>query len=207
MCIINKISWILISIVALLFPLKLFQKLAQLRNQVYNIMLKKSFKLNEGSFAYPIYYHGLKYIEIGKQTFLDRNVLIQAWDYYRGDHFLPSIKIKDCVYIGESSHITAIDFIEIGNGVCIGPHVLITDNAHGASDKSFLNMPPLARPLFSKGPVIIEDFVWIGEKASIMPGVTIGKNAIVGANAVVTKNVPANSVVGGNPARIIKFLS
>ena len=52
----------------------------------------------------------------------------------------------------------------------------------------------------------IKQNVWIGEKASIMPGVTIGKGAIVGANAVVTKDVPDFAVVGGNPAKIIKLL-
>jgi acetyltransferase-like isoleucine patch superfamily enzyme len=51
---------------------------------------------------------------------------------------------------------------------------------------------------------VIEDNVWIGESVVILPGVTIGKNSIIGANAVVTKSIPENSIAGGNPARIIK---
>jgi acetyltransferase-like isoleucine patch superfamily enzyme len=63
---------------------------------------------------------------------------------------------------------------------------------------------PIKRSLFSKGPVIIGDNVWIGDKATILPGVSIGNGAVIAANAVVTKDVPAYSVAAGNPARIIK---
>ena len=55
--------------------------------------------------------------------------------------------------------------------------------------------------------MIIGDNVWIGDKATILPGVTIGEGAIIAANAVVTKNVPAFSVAAGNPAKIIKSVS
>lgn len=87
-----------------------------------------------------------------------------------------------------------------------GKKVLITDNAHGVSDKKQLEMPPNQRPLYSKGEVIIEGNVWIGEKACIMLGVHIGKGAIIGANSVVIKNVPAGYVVGGNPAKVLKII-
>ncbi|MDR2406844.1 MAG: sugar O-acetyltransferase, partial [Bacteroidales bacterium] len=56
------------------------------------------------------------------------------------------------------------------------------------------------------GSVVIEDNVWIGDKVTILPGVHIGYGSIIGANAVVTKDVPANCVVGGNPAKIIKVI-
>ena len=65
---------------------------------------------------------------------------------------------------------------------------------------------PSLRKLYSKGPVIIEDNVWIGEGVAILPNVIIGENSIIGANAVVTKDIPRNSVVGGNPAKIIRTL-
>ncbi|MBL4677498.1 MAG: hypothetical protein JKY70_15040 [Mucilaginibacter sp.] len=53
-------------------------------------------------------------------------------------------------------------------------------------------------------PVIIEDNVWIGETVSVLPGVTIGKGSIIGASAVVTKNIPPYSIAVGNPAKVIK---
>jgi acetyltransferase-like isoleucine patch superfamily enzyme len=67
-------------------------------------------------------------------------------------------------------------------------------------------MAPNYRELFSKGAVYIGKNVWIGDKASIMPGVTIGEGCIVGANTVVTKDVPPYSVVVGSPAKIVKTL-
>ena len=82
----------------------------------------------------------------------------------------------------------------------------ITDNSHGKSDYESLSIPPILRLLHSKGPVIIEDGVWIGDKVTILPGVRIGENSIIGANALVTKDVPANCVVGGVPAKLIKII-
>ena len=60
-----------------------------------------------------------------------------------------------------------------------GGKILITDNAHGASQRDLLDMPPNMRPLYSKGPVIIEDNVWIGEYAAILPNVTIGQEVLL----------------------------
>lgn len=67
-------------------------------------------------------------------------------------------------------------------------------------------LPVSKRPIVTKGPVIINKNVWVGDKASILSGVTIGEGSIVAANAVVTKDVPAYSVVAGNPAKVIKNL-
>lgn len=83
----------------------------------------------------------------------------------------------------------------------------ITDNSHGETDYDSLCMPPSKRLITSKGPVIIGNNVWIGDKATILPGVTIGDGVVVAANAVVTKDVPAYSVVGGNPVKILKSVN
>jgi acetyltransferase-like isoleucine patch superfamily enzyme len=83
--------------------------------------------------------------------------------------------------------------------------VYISDHSHGEINSSILSTIPVERPLISKGSVVIENNVWIGEGVCILPGVRIGSNSIIGANAVVTKNIPANVVVAGNPARIIKM--
>jgi len=77
---------------------------------------------------------------------------------------------------------------------------------HGEITAEALKIPPALREVVSKGPVIIEDNVWIGEGVAIMPNLTIGKNSIIGANSVVTSTIPPNSVAAGIPARVIKTL-
>lgn len=149
---------------------------------------------------------GLKYISIGQNSSIGKFATLTAWDKFQNQAFSPEISIGNNVQIGDFSHITCINRITIGDNVLTGKNVLITDNSHGQSMAKQADIAPVKRSLYSKGPVVIEDNVWIGEKSSILPGVNIGYGAIIGANSVVTKDVPAFSVVGGNPARIIKKL-
>jgi len=147
---------------------------------------------------------GGQYIRIGKKTSIGRNSVLTCWDSYREKLHNPSILIGNNVSIGEYSHITSTNSIIIGNNVLTGRWVTITDNSHGSNTWQELKIPPIDRDLFSKGPVVIEDDVWIGDKVSIMPGVTIGKGCVIAANSVVTRSMPAYTVVGGAPAIIIK---
>ncbi len=149
---------------------------------------------------------GLNHISIGNSVYLGQSLQLTAWDKFGEQLFTPQIIIGNNSAIGDNSHITAINSIIIGDNVLTGKRVLITDNAHGASDPNLLEIAPNKRPLYSKGPVVIEDNVWIGEKSTILPGVKIGYGAIIGANSVVTKDIPPYALVGGNPAKIIKIL-
>ncbi|MFA4946620.1 MAG: acyltransferase [Candidatus Micrarchaeia archaeon] len=88
--------------------------------------------------------------------------------------------------------------LTLGNGVIVGQRVSIITANHDYS-----HAPLLRAPLVRK-PVKIGDDCWIGAHAVILPGVTLGKGAIVAAGAVVTKSVPANTIVAGVPARVIK---
>ena len=109
------------------------------------------------------------------------------------------ISIGDGCMFGPDMHITAVNSIRIGKNVRTGKSVLISDNSHGdPKDMALRNIAPNARPIYSKGAIVI------GEKAAILAGVTIGEGAIIGANAVVTKNIPPYSIAAGIPARIIK---
>ena len=151
-------------------------------------------------------YHGEGTISIGDNSDIGDYGFISAWNYYpaSGQYFTPSINIGDNCHIGDRSRISCINKIVLGNGVRTGASVLIIDNSHGNGTMTEANTPPHKRSLYSKGAVTIGNNVWIGEKASIMPGVTIGEGAIIAANSVVTHDVPAYSVVAGCPAKVIK---
>jgi len=153
-----------------------------------------------------LYLKGGKYIEIGKNSQIGKGVYLTAWDRYLDERFIPKIIIGNNSSIGNYGHVTAISTIIVGNNVRMGKMVFITDNSHGKSERQLMDIAPNYRPLYSKGAVVIEDNVWIGDKTTILPGVTIGKGAIIGANSVVTKDIPTYCVVGGNPARIIKHI-
>ena len=158
----------------------------------------------DSSIGYPIELRGGKYITIGNCVGIGNRAILTAWDSYKNDSFIPIINIGNNTTIGEDCHITAIHKIDIGNNVLVGKKVTITDNSHGKAEADLLKLPPIQRSLYSKGPVIIKDGVWIGDKATVLPGVCIGENAIIGANTLVSKDVPANCVFGGVPGKIIK---
>ena len=98
--------------------------------------------------------------------------------------------------------MTILDILEVrcGNDVWIGPNTLITTIGHP------LNPAGRRKHLGTAKPVTIGNDVWIGGNVTILPGVNIGNNVVVAAGAVVTKDVPDNSLVGGIPAKLIKEL-
>ncbi len=150
--------------------------------------------------------HNPQYIEIGENFSALERFRIEAWDHYLGQNFSPFIKIGDNVIFNTDIHIGCINSIIIGNNCLFASRIYITDHNHGDTSADMLRFPPKDRPLVSKGPVVIEDNVWVGEGVAIMPGVTIGKNSIIAANAVVTKDVPADCVFGGVPGKVIKYI-
>lgn len=190
----------------ILYPYKMGCIFSNLLCLIYSSWISYSFKKMNGIIKMSATIHGAKYISIEEGSIIGKNATIEAWDEFGGEHFCPTIHIGRNCTIKDRVHITSIFGITIDDGVLLGADVLVTDNAHGVSDREVLDTQPTQRKLSSKGKVHIEKNVWIGEKASIMPGVKIGRGAIIGANAVVTKDVPKYAVVAGNPARIIKQL-
>jgi maltose O-acetyltransferase len=108
------------------------------------------------------------------------------------------IEVGDRTFLNYGLDVAATKLLRIGSDCLIGTHVTMMDNHfHGISARH--EMP-------SAQPIVIEDGVWIGNRAVVLPGVTIGAGAIVGAGSVVTRDVPAGVVVAGNPARTIRQL-
>lgn len=149
---------------------------------------------------------GGKHISIGERTGFGQRVVLAAWDSYRGHKYTPSISIGNDVWIGDDCNITAINSIIIEDNVLLGRKIFISDHSHGEVTLEALTLAPADRPLISKGVVHIKKGAWIGEKATILANVTIGENSFIGANSVVTKSVPSNTVVAGIPAKIIRML-
>jgi maltose O-acetyltransferase len=108
-----------------------------------------------------------------------------------------NIHIGDHVYLNVLCTILDCNEVHIGHHVMIGPAVQIYTAAH------LLQAEPRIQGWEVAKRIVIEDNVWLGGGAILLPGVRIGRNAVVGAGAVVSRSVPANTVVAGNPARVI----
>jgi acetyltransferase-like isoleucine patch superfamily enzyme len=116
---------------------------------------------------------------------------------------VPTLHIGDGAYIGRLVQINAWRSVHIESNVMIADRVFISDSDHNFSE---LEVPIKLQGDSFRGAVRLERGCWIGIGAVILPGVTIGRNAIVASNAVVTHDVPAHSVAAGVPARIVKIL-
>ncbi len=110
------------------------------------------------------------------------------------------IKIGDYCLISPGVRISAARSIHIGDNVMFAANVYVSDSDwHGIYNR--------IRPFRCTKPVVIENNVWLGESVIVNKGVTIGENSVIGAGSVVTKNIPANSIAAGNPARVIKSIN
>ena len=128
--------------------------------------------------------------QCGKNLKIQTNVLIS-----------PHVEIGNDVEINENVRIRAN--VKIGNNVLIAPNAQLISINHEYADLTI----PIKNQGEKRGKIEIDDDVWIGTAAIILPNVKVSKGAIIGAGAVVTKDVPEYAIVGGNPAKIIKYRS
>ncbi|MGE7773236.1 sugar O-acetyltransferase [Chitinophaga sp. NPDC101104] len=129
------------------------------------------------------------------QTVDEKFILIPPF-YTAGGN---EIRVGRNVFINQNCTFYDLGGLDIGDDVMIGPNVSIITTGHPVD--------PTARRAITIGkPIVIGSNVWIAAGAIIIGGVTIGENSVVAAGAVVTKNVPPNTLVGGNPARIIRAI-
>lgn len=136
-----------------------------------------------------------KYAQIICAT--DNCVRLTSWPSKQGD---AEIRIGDYCLIAPGVRISAAKSILIGDNCMLAANVIISDSDwHGIYNR--------IRPFRCTKPVIIEHNVWLGERVIITKGVTVGENSVIGAGAVVTKDIPPNSVAAGNPARVIKSIN
>lgn len=151
---------------------------------------------------HPFDIRGKDKIKIEKGFTTGRYCRLEAY----GDKSSPVIIIGIDCQINDSVHIAAGESVKLGDNVLIASRVFITDLNHGTYVGENQSHPASicrTREL-STTPVCIESNVWLGEGVVVLPGVTIGKSSIIGANSVVTKSIPEHSIAVGNPAKVIK---
>lgn len=196
------------KLVSLLFPYDLSLRFKVYRDVLYTMWVR-NFIWHVGNhtvFANRFTVVGGDVVTIGERNYFAEGCMVSAWKNYKGYKYTPQIVIGNDCNFGKGNHITCCNKVIIGNGLLTGMYVLITDNSHGNICAKELSVLPIDRQLVSKGEVFIGDNVWIGDRVVIMAGVHIGDGAIIGANSVVTKDVPTNCVVGGIPAKLLRKL-
>ena len=137
------------------------------------------------------------HIEIGRNVFIRAHARLEAVRTEAGAE--PGrIRIGDDTHIEGYFSVAAAVSVEIGASVLIGSNVAIRDHDHGIAPEQHRSRQPLIA-----APVVIEDFVWLSQNVVVLKGVTIGRNAVVGASAVVTESIPAGAIAVGIPARVV----
>jgi acetyltransferase-like isoleucine patch superfamily enzyme len=162
--------------------------------KIRNFFYSKHIKHNEFVIPENVTIVGLEDVEIGRKFRVCPNVKIISENSGKisiGTNFFANY--NTFIYSSES-------YIKIGNDCLLGPDVLIINTNH-ATQKNILIREQASVSL----PINIGNDVWIGAKATILAGVTIGDGAVIAAGSVVNKDVEANAIVAGTPAKLIKY--
>ena len=174
-----------------------------LYNRLYKFFNRRRFA-KIGSAAYfcaGASFKNAHFISLGEGFYCGKNAWFEA---IKSDNVHVKIVIGENFSGSQNVHIAACTSVNIGNDVLVGSNVLITDHNHGRPKQlSEMMVPPAQRPLIADG-VLIGDGVWLGDGVVVLPGVTIGDYCIVGANSVVTSDLPAFSKCAGAPAKVIQ---
>ena len=182
-----------------------FRRAEGLLFRVYALFgLKRKFRrFGRGAFVSPYAnIYGAEFMSLGDHAIISRNSRVMALAEYAGERFQPSIVIGEGTYVGQNCVISAAGTITIGRDVTFGDNVYLgcAQHGHDVDGTSVLRQPLII------GDIDIGDRAWLGYGVFITARgrLTIGENAIVSANSVVTKDVPAFTIVAGAPAEPIK---
>jgi acetyltransferase-like isoleucine patch superfamily enzyme len=172
---------------------------ARIYRRIWRILFGSNFKRlgSKSSMISPLRIAGAEYIEIGDHVVIHYKGWLTAEK--RDDH-TPRLIIEDRTTIGHFSIISCVRDVHIGKNVLIADRVYISDNLHRHEN---ITLPIMDQPVIFKNSVGIGDDSWIGANVSII-GARIGKHCVIGANSVVTKDIPDYCVAAGAPAKIIK---
>jgi acetyltransferase-like isoleucine patch superfamily enzyme len=145
----------------------------------------------------PFLVHGERYISIGRDVFIGPS----SWLHVNGSQAL--LEIGDGTRMSGHCVLSATQHVRLGQSVLLGRNVYIADHNHGTAAP---DVPIMEQALDSISPVTVEDNAWLGQHSVILPGVTIGRGSVVGANSVVLDDVPPRTLAVGAPARVVRHL-
>lgn len=170
-----------------------------MRRRCFALFFSRTFKRFGKNVAIiaPDIIEGERFISLGDYVSINTKAWLLALCQ---NDTLPQLDIGEGTTIGRFAHIVAIRDVTIGNNVLIADKVYISDNLHTYED---ITQPIMDQPILFKQRVEIGDNSWIGENVSII-GASIGKHCVIGANSVVTRDIPDYSIAVGSPARVIK---
>ena len=140
-------------------------------------------------------------IEIGDRVLVHDGAMFSVVEEFNGRQHDPHLRIGSGTNIGHGIWFSCVGTIDIGEDNLMGHNILIADSYHEYHDP---DTPIIRQPMAEPQDVRIEPGCIIGPHVAVLAGVTVGANSFVAANAVVTRSVPPNSVVVGNPARVIR---
>ena len=168
--------------------------------RIYRLFYKRKFKEfgEKSSVVFPLKINGMSNISVGNNVYIAYKTWLAALPHTGDENCL--LEIGDGTVIGNFNHIYATKQIIIGKNVLTADKVYISDNQHEYED---ILQPILKQKIKQLNTVIIGDGTWLGENVCVI-GAKIGKNCVIGANSVVTRDIPKYSVAVGSPAKIIK---
>lgn len=150
---------------------------------------------------------GLAHMRVGANFSAGNGLWLEAVTAFAGTSFEPLLVIGPNVNLSDQVHIACTNRVTIGEGVLSGSRVVITDHSHGiyaGSQQSSPEVRPVQRTLSNDKTVVIGRNVWLGDGVAVLAGAEIGEGTIIGANSVVTGNVPAFCIAVGAPALPVK---
>jgi len=140
-------------------------------------------------------------IEIGDGVLIHEGAMFSVVEEHNGRRHEPRLRIGSGTQIGAGIWLSCVGDMEIGENTLMGHNILIADSYHEYEDP---DTPIIHQPMAEPRPVRVGGGSILGPHVAVLAGVTVGENSFVAANAVVTRSVPPNSVVVGNPARVIR---
>ena len=169
------------------------------------LLFTKIFYSNARLIRLPVYIRGGKRMSYGKGLTTGYGCRIECFSINSNNKH--SLQIGKNFHIGDYVHIASGEEIIIGDDCLLASKIYISDISHGEYSGATMHTSPSIEPRnrnLSTKPVVIGNNVWIGESVSILPGSKIGDGCIIGANSVVNKNIEANCLAVGCPAKVIK---